>query len=244
MERGRYYLNLFDSSKLFMRAKLGNGDWKEPFDPFDTRFFNDYTEGNAWQYTWYVPHDIINLISMMGGERVFNAKLDSLFTITSDMGSEAVLDVSGTIGQYVHGNEPSHHIAYLYNYSGQPWKTQEKVRQIMDGLYSDQPDGLAGNEDCGQMSAWYIFSAFGFYPVNPANGKYDLGIPLFPQLEIQLGQQNKFTIIAKNHSPENRYVKSVSLNGNKLNDLFITHNQIMEGGILEFELSGEPVTNN
>jgi predicted alpha-1,2-mannosidase len=244
MTRAGYYVNLFDSSRLFMRARLGNGDWKEPFDPFDTRYSNDYTEGNAWQYTWYVPHDIDNLIRMMGGEQVFNAKLDSLFTITSNMGEEAVLDVSGTIGQYVHGNEPSHHIAYLYNYSGQPWKTQEKVRQIMDAMYSDQPDGLAGNEDCGQMSAWYIFSALGFYPVNPANGKYDLGIPLFPQLEIQLDQQNRLTIIAKNHSPENRYVKSVSLNGNKLNDLFITHDQIMEGGILEFELSGEPISNN
>jgi len=241
MERAGYYMNLFDSSRLFMRARLKNGNWKEPFDPLDTRYSNDYTEGNAWQYAWYVPHDVNNLIRMMGGEGIFNAKLDSLFSLSSDMGRDAVLDVSGMIGQYVHGNEPSHHIAYLYNYSGEPWKTQEKIREIMDGLYSDEPDGLAGNEDCGQMSAWYIFSALGFYPVNPANGKYDLGIPLFPQLEIQLEQQKKFTVIVKNYSPDNNYVKSVTLNGIKLNDLFITHRQIMAGGILEFELSEDPV---
>jgi predicted alpha-1,2-mannosidase len=241
MKRSGYYQNLFDSTTLFMRAKLSDGNWKKPFDPLDTRYMNDYTEGNAWQYTWYVPHDIPNLISMMGGERIFLSKLDSLFSISSDMGEEAALDVSGMIGQYVHGNEPSHHIPYLYNYAGQPWKTQEKVRQILTGLYSDQPDGLPGNEDCGQMSAWYVFSALGFYPVNPANGKYDLGIPLFQQAEIQLGPERKFTIIARNYSPEHQYVKSVSLNGTILRDPFITHQQIMQGGTLEFELSDQPV---
>lgn len=240
-ERAGYYKNLFDSATCFMRAKLGNGNWKEPFDPVDTRYNNDYTEGNAWQYTWYVPQDIENLISMMGGTERFTAKLDSLFSIPSDMGEEAALDVSGMIGQYVHGNEPSHHIPYLYNYSGQPWKTQEKVRQILTELYNDQPDGLPGNEDCGQMSAWYIFSALGFYPVNPANSKYDLGIPLFRQAEIQLDMQKKFTIIIKNYSPDRKYVKSVSLNGNTLQDQFITHEQIMQGGTLEFELSEEPL---
>ncbi len=195
MARAGSYKNLFDPVTRFMRAKLEDGSWKEPFDPLDTRYNNDYTEGNAWQYTWYVPQDIENLISMMGGKEIFNTKLDSLFSISSDLGEDAALDVSGMIGQYVHGNEPSHHIPYLYNYSGQPWKTQEKVRQILTGLYNDQPDGLPGNEDCGQMSAWYVFSALGFYPVNPANGKYDLGIPLFRQAEIQLGMQKKFLII-------------------------------------------------
>jgi predicted alpha-1,2-mannosidase len=244
MKRAANYIHLFDSTRLFMRARLADGSWKEPFDPFDTRYGNDYTEGNAWQYTWYVPHDVENLIRMMGGEEIFNKKLDSLFSVSSDMGEDAVMDVSGMIGQYVHGNEPSHHIAYLYNYSGQPWKTQEKVRQIMTKLYNDQPDGLSGNEDCGQMSAWYIFNALGFYPVNPATGKYDLGIPLFPQAEIQFDPQRRFTIIARNYAPENRYVRSVILNGNRLNDLFITHQQIMEGGTLVFELSEEPVTEN
>jgi predicted alpha-1,2-mannosidase len=241
MKRAGSYKNLFDSTTLFMRAKYENGNWKDPFDPLDTRYTNDYTEGNAWQFTWYVPHDIPNLIKMMGGEEIFVSRLDSLFSISSDMGEDAALDVSGMIGQYVHGNEPSHHIPYLYNYSGQPWKTQEKVRQILTGLYSDKPDGLPGNEDCGQMSAWFVFSALGFYPVNPANGKYDLGIPLFPQMEIQLGMQKKFTVIAKNYSPDHSYVKSVSLNGTPLKDHFITHAQIMQGGILEFELSEQPI---
>jgi predicted alpha-1,2-mannosidase len=240
MQRAGNYKNLFDSSTLFMRAKLEDGKWKKPFDPLDTRYTNDYTEGNAWQYTWYVPHDIPNLIRLMGGEQIFIKKLDSLFSISSDMGENAALDVSGMIGQYVHGNEPSHHIPYLYNYAGQPWKTQEKVRQILTGLYSDQPDGLPGNEDCGQMSAWYIFSALGFYPVNPASGKYDLGIPLFKQAEIQLDPQKKFTIIAKNYSPDHPYVKSVFLNGTIHKDPFITHEQIMQGGTLEFELAEQP----
>jgi predicted alpha-1,2-mannosidase len=241
MERAAFFKNLFDPETRFMRAKLKDGRWKEPFDPLDTRYNNDYTEGNAWQYTWYVPQDIENLIGMMGGKEMFNAKLDSLFSVSSELDEHAVVDVSGMIGQYVHGNEPSHHIPYLYNYSGQPWKTQEKVREILTGLYHDQPDGLPGNEDCGQMSAWYVFSALGFYPVNPANGKFDLGIPLFRQAEIQLGLQKKFLIIAKNYSPERKYVKSVSLNGNTLKELFITYEQIMQGGTLEFVMTDEPI---
>jgi predicted alpha-1,2-mannosidase len=239
MERAGYYKNVFDRNTLFMRAKLANGQWKEPFDPLDTKYRNDYTEGNAWQYTWYVPHAIPELIQMMGGPEIFEKKLDSLFIIGSDMGSEAALDVSGMIGQYVHGNEPSHHIVYLYNYINKPWKTQEKITEIMNTLYGDDPAGLCGNEDCGQMSAWYIFNALGFYPVNPANGRYDLGIPLFERLEIDLPGLNSFIIQKKNDAPENKYVKTVTLNGETLNELFITHEQIMNGGILEFEMTDQ-----
>jgi len=238
-ERAGYYKNVFDRNTLFMRAKMANGQWKEPFDPLDTKYRNDYTEGNAWQYTWYVPHAIPELIQMMGGPEIFEKKLDSLFIIGSDMGSEAALDVSGMIGQYVHGNEPSHHIVYLYNYINKPWKTQEKITEIMNTLYGDDPAGLCGNEDCGQMSAWYIFNALGFYPVNPANGRYDLGIPLFERLEIDLPGINSFIIQKKNDTPENKYVKTVTLNGETLNELFITHEQIMNGGILEFEMTDQ-----
>jgi len=244
MNRAGYFKNVFDTSSLFMRAKLKNGRWKEPFNPIDASYANDYMEGNAWQYTWYVPHDVYSLINLMGGPEIFNAKLDSLFTISSDMGDEAALDISGMIGQYVHGNEPSHHIPYLYNYSDQPWKTQEKIRQILTELYSDSPDGLAGNEDCGQLSAWYIFNSLGFYPVNPACGKYDLGIPLFPKVEIKLPMNRILTIQATNFSPENKYVKSIRFNGDIINDYFITHEQIMEGGTLEFELSDQPDIKN
>ena len=177
----------------------------------------------------------------MGGRDAFNEKLDSLFQISSELGEEAALDVSGLIGQYVHGNEPSHHIAYLYNYSGQPWKAQEKIGQIMKTMYSSEPDGLAGNEDCGQMSAWYLFSALGFYPVNPANGRYDLGVPAFDRAEIQVGNQRIFVIQALNLSPENRYVRSIRLNQSLLDRLYITYDEIMSGGVLEFEMTDEPV---
>ncbi len=240
MKRAGYYKNLFDPGTLFMRPKLANGEWKTPFDPLDTRYNNDYTEGNAWQYTWYVPHDVNNLITLMGGQAQFNKKLDSLFNIPSDPGDDAALDVTGMIGQYVHGNEPSHHIAYLYNYSGQAWKAQEKIHEIRSALYSDQPDGLCGNEDCGQLSAWYIFSALGFYPVNPANGKYDLGIPLFKKAVINLPGNKTFTISAENFSPENKYVKSISINNRLLDGITVSHEQIMKGGTLVFELTDKP----
>ena len=239
MERAGYYKNVFDRNTLFMRAKLANGTWKEPFDPLDTKYTNDYTEGNAWQYSWYVPHDIPDLIQLMGGPDIFEKKLDSLFTIGSDMGDGAAPDVSGMIGQYVHGNEPSHHIAYLYNYINKPWKTQERITEIMSTLYGDDPAGLCGNEDCGQMSAWYIFNALGIYPVNPANGRFDLGIPLFERAEIDLEGLNSFVIQKINDAPENKYVKSVKLNGQTLNELFITYEEIMKGGILEFEMTDQ-----
>ena len=233
-KRSQNYRNVFDPKTLFMRARLSNGNWKEPFDPIDTRYDNDYTEGNAWQYLWYVPHDIPGLISLMGGKNVFEEKLDKLFSMSSSLGENAVVDVSGMIGQYVHGNEPSHHIAYMYNYIGKPEKTQNMVRRIMDELYSDQPDGLCGNEDCGQMSAWYIMSALGMYPVNPANGLYDLGIPLFDRAEIELGNGKYFTIVKTGEADGRNNVTGYQLNGEALDALQITHRQIMNGGTLEF----------
>jgi predicted alpha-1,2-mannosidase len=240
MERAGNYKNIFDPDTRFMRAKLASGDWKEPFDPLDTRYKNDYTEGNAWQYTWYVPHDMPEFIKLMGGPETFEKKLDSLFVVESDMGNDAAMDVSGMIGQYVHGNEPSHHIAYLYNYIGKPWKTQEKVLEIIKTMYGDDPAGICGNEDCGQMSAWFIFSSIGFYPVNPASGIYYLGVPLFEKVEIDLPGLNSFIIQKNNAKPGNTYVRSVTLNGEKLNASFITHQQIMNGGLLEFEMNSEP----
>lgn len=240
-KRSGYYKNVFDQQSRFMRAKLADGTWEKPFDPLNAGYDNDYTEGNAWQYTWYVPQDISSLINLMGGKTLFISKLDSLFTISSSLDTNAAIDVSGMIGQYVHGNEPSHDIPYLYNYAGQPWKTQERVREIMRKMYSDQPDGLCGNDDCGQMSAWYVFNALGFYPVNPANGRYDLGIPLFPRVDIRLPDNKVFSIIANNLNEKNLYVKSVKLNGTPLDSLFILHNQIMPGGTLTFDMTDQPV---
>lgn len=240
MERAQHYRNLYDPETMFMRPKLANGEWKKPFDPLDASYANDYTEANAWQYTWHVPQDIPGLIQLMGGPDKFERKLDSLFLMGSDLSEDAVVDVSGMIGQYVHGNEPSHHIAYLYNYIGKPEKTREKIGEIIDQMYSDTPAGLCGNEDCGQMSAWFIFSALGFYPVNPASGVYDLGVPLFEQVEIDLPGINTFVIQKKNNGPEDIYVKSITLNGEELPGLTITHQQIMEGGLLVFEMTDEP----
>jgi predicted alpha-1,2-mannosidase len=240
LKRASSYKNLFDPQSKFMRPRLANGKWKKPFDPFYGGYKNDYVEGNAWQYTWYVPQDVGNLIQMMGGDAAFSLKLDSLFSVTAPGGQQLALDVTGLIGQYAHGNEPSHHIPYLYNYSGQPWKTQKIVRQIVNTQYTDQPDGLCGNEDCGQMSAWYIFSSLGFYPVNPASGIYDIGSPLFPKASLQVGNGKIFNIIANNSGDKNIYVKNIKLNGREYNKYTIPHDSIMAGGTLEFEMSDQP----
>jgi predicted alpha-1,2-mannosidase len=223
-----------------MRPRLANGKWKKPFNPFYAGSKNDYVEGNAWQYSWYVPQDVPALIGMMGGRSAFAAKLDSLFSINAPDSTAAVSDVSGLIGQYAHGNEPSHHIPYLYNYCGEPSKTRQIVRKIMNTMYSDQPDGLSGNEDCGQMSAWYVFSALGFYPVNPASGNYDLGIPEFPKTELHLEGNKVFTILANKLNDQNIYVKSIKLNGHPYNKLIIPHDSIMAGGTLVFEMAAQP----
>ena len=243
MKRAESYQSLFDAETLFMRGKLANGDWVAPFDPFYSEhgFEGMFIEGTAWQHSWFVPHDVQGLINLFGSNEAFVKHIDSTFNVSSQVtGENASVDISGLIGQYAHGNEPSHHIAYLYSYAGQPWKTQEKVRQIMTELYSTGPDALAGNDDCGQMSAWYIFSALGFYPVNPAEGIYVLGSPLVKRASLKLDHNKTFTVVAENNSIDNLYIKDVYLNGEKLEKPYITHQQITAGGTLKFVMDAEP----
>lgn len=244
-ERSMYYQHLYDSATGFMRARntAGGFDTRNPadtFDPFHAHYGHDYTEANAWQYLWYVPHDVQGLMDLMGGQQSFAHKLDSLFTVTPDRETQSTHDISGKIGQYAHGNEPSHHIAYLYNDAGQPWKTQEKVSTIMRTFYKTGPAGLSGNEDCGQMSAWYIFSAMGFYPVNPASGMYYIGTPLLDSATVKLGNGKTFTMIARNLSKDNKYIQSATLNGRSYDRLRIAHKTIMKGGTLVFEMGDQP----
>ena len=224
-----------------MRGKHADGSWREPFSPkFSEHRQDDYTEGNAWQYSWSVMHDVPGLIALMGGREAFVKKLDQLFAESSDLeGANVSPDISGLIGQYAHGNEPSHHIAYLYAMAGYAWKTQERVRQITKTLYHNTPEGLCGNEDCGQMSAWYIFSTLGFYPVNPANGVYVIGTPHFPEATINLGGK-QFRITAPKVSSANFYIQSARLNGNPLTRPWITHQEIVAGGTLTFIMSDKP----
>lgn len=246
-KRAKSYESMFDASTGFMRAKYANGQWKTPFDPqYSDHNFKvaEYTEGNAWQHSWFTPHAPEELIQLHGGEENFIEKLDSLFVIDSEIkGENASADISGLIGQYAHGNEPSHHIAYFYNFTGKPHKTQAIVSEIMETQYNSTATGLCGNEDCGQMSAWYVFSAMGFYPFNPADGKYQLGSPLFEKVEIPVGDGKTFTLIAENVSKENKYIQSVKWNGENDNRLFITHDDIMSGGTLEIEMGSTPGSN-
>ncbi len=226
MERAQYWKNIFDSKSNFFRAKK-NGSFKEPFDPFEVNF--DLTEANTWQYNFAVPQDISGLMKAMGGKDKFMAKLDEMFTAQSKTSGREQPDIAGMIGQYAHGNEPSHHMAYLYDYAGQPWKTQERVHQIMTTLYKNDPDGLCGNEDCGQMSAWYALSAMGFYPVCPGSGQYAIGTPLFDEVTINLENGGKFIVSAKNLSNENYYVQSMGINYPTWPNNMISHEAIMNG---------------
>ncbi len=237
IERSQFYKNIFNPENGFMQSRL-NGAWQTPFDPREVNY--NFTEANSWQYSFYVPHDILSFIELHGGNDNFEAKLDEMFSENSETSGNEQADITGLIGQYAHGNEPSHHMAYLYNYCGKPWKTQYLVRKIMAELYTDKPDGLCGNEDCGQMSSWYVLSALGFYPVNPANGIYDLGSPIFDTAVIQLENKRNFTIIAHNNSDKNVYVQKVKLNGREYNKSFITHKIILKGGTLEFFMGPEP----
>jgi hypothetical protein len=200
-----------------------------------------FTEGNSWQYSFFVPHDVTRLMELMGGREKFVAKLDELFTTEQKLGGREQADLTGLIGQYAHGNEPSHHIAYLYNYAGEPWKTQKYVRKIMDGFYRNAPDGLIGNEDCGQMSAWYVLSAGGFYPVAPGDGTYSFGTPLFPEMKFNLENGKTFIVRARNVSDTNIYIAAAQLNGVPYKKAFIMHDDLMKGGILEFTMSDRPV---
>ncbi|MBV6644645.1 MAG: GH92 family glycosyl hydrolase [Cyclobacteriaceae bacterium] len=242
MDRSRAYQNVFDRTTNFMRGRKADGSWVTPFDPtYSSHSGYDFVEANAWQYTWFVPHDVQGLVDLMGGKTDFTAKLDSLFSVSSAIeGEDVSIDITGLIGQYAHGNEPSHHVGYLYNYVGQPWKTQERVYQILSELYDNTPDGLSGNEDCGQMSSWYILSAMGFYPVNPMGGVYALGIPIFDQVTIPVSADKQFVIEARNQSDSNHYVQSVSLNGKPLDRTWIFHSEIMKGGTLTFEMVNQP----
>lgn len=243
LNRSKSYTHYFDKNTNFMRAKNSDGKFKEPFDPFDAAHrTNDYTEGNAWQYVWLVPHDVRGLIDLFGSEAAFTSKLDSLFVVEGDLGAEASPDVSGLIGQYAHGNEPSHHVLYLYPYVGQQWKTAEKVRQVMNELYFDAPAGLSGNEDVGQMSSWYILSALGFYQMAPAGGEYIFGSPLFNEAIVEVGEGKTFKVIAHNNSDENIYIQSVKLNGKPYTKSYIKFADIMAGGKLEFTMGNTPST--
>ncbi|MGZ2369718.1 GH92 family glycosyl hydrolase [Ancylomarina sp. YFZ004] len=240
-KRSEAYKNYFDPSDKFMKGKMTDGSWRTPFNPYSAQHrVNDYCEGNAWQYLWLVPQNPEGLIELMGGDKPFISKLDSLFSISSELEEGASNDITGLIGQYAHGNEPSHHTSYLYAYAGQQYKTADKVRYIMNELYSDQIDGLCGNEDCGQMSAWYIMSSMGMYPVNPSNGAYVFGSPLFDEATINLPENKSFNIIAKNNSKTNIYIQSVSLNGEAYSKTFITHKDILKGGNLVFEMGAKP----
>ncbi len=240
-KRAQAYSEYFDPKTKFMRAKLNNGEFREPFSPFKSMYeIGDYTEGNAWQYTWLVPHDVEGLINLFNGDKNFTAKLDSLFLLQGDLGEDAPPDISGLIGQYAHGNEPGHHITYLYAYAGKQWKTAEKVRQVMNEMYTNKPDGLCGNEDCGQMSAWYIWSALGFYPVNPSNGAYVFGSPLVDEAMIKLANEKSFRVVAHNNNSENIYIQSVKLNGTEYSKSYITHKDILLGGKLEFFMGNKP----
>jgi predicted alpha-1,2-mannosidase len=225
-----------------MRPRLADGSFRKNFDLLETEG-QGFIEGNTWNYSLYVPHNPAELIKTMGGEKKFIPHLDSLFTMdlpdeffahTEDITRE------GIIGNYVHGNEPAHHVAYLYNWTSQPWKTQKTVRMILEKQYHNGPDGLGGNDDCGQMSAWYIMSSLGFYPVSPSSDRYDIGSPSVINAKINLENGKQFVIDVKNQSQKNVYVKSVTLNGKTLNRLYITHKEMMDGGTLTFQMSAAP----
>lgn len=242
MERSKRYVQYFDKQTGFMRGKNQDGKWREAFDPRNSQHKGaDYTEGNAFQWSWFVPHDVKGLADLVGGKEKFTEKLDTLFSTSSDLtGDDISSDITGLIGQYAHGNEPSHHITHLYNFVGQSWKTQKLTDQIMRELYFNNPNGLAGNEDCGQMSAWYVLNAMGFYSVCPGEPVYSIGRPIFDQVRINLPSGKTFTVVAKNNNPENLYVQSVKLNGVALEKPFFNHNDILMGGIMEFEMGPEP----
>lgn len=247
MKRASSWKPLFDEASGFIRGKKADGTWAEPFDPYlaSTDWKTSmYEEGNAWQYTFFVPHDVKGLAAAFGSEQRLEKKLDSLFMVSSQInGSSAPPDVSGLIGQYAHGNEPSHHIAYMYNYLGVPWKTQEKVRQIIDSMYKAEPEGYAGNEDCGQMSAWAVWSMMGMFPANPANGEYVIGSPVFDEVTVKLPSGKTMKIVAHNNSKKNMYIQRMALNDKDFSASYITHQELMKGGQMDFYMNNVPNKN-
>ena len=241
LKRSKSYKNYFDASTGFMRGKMLDGSWRTPFSPYaSSHREDDYCEGNAWQYTWLVPHDVEGLVECFGSKEAFVNKLDSLFLANGDMGEASSPDISGLIGQYAHGNEPSHHTVYLYTLVGQPWKTADRIKEILHTMYTDQPDGLSGNEDVGQMSAWYILSSFGFYQVEPAGGKFVFGYPDFDKVEITV-PAGKFVIERENKGQQNNYIQGIVLNGTEYKKPWIEYADIMKGGELKFLMGDEPV---
>ena len=237
-KRAESFRAYFDKETGFMRGKLSNGQWTTPFDPaFSKHEGSDYTEGNGWQYLWLVPQNVTGLIELLGGKELFADKLDQLFKVEEGVkGKEASSDISGLIGAYAHGNEPGHHTTFLFNNAGRAWRTQELNRQIQTTMYTDKPDGLCGNEDCGQMSAWYVFSAMGFYPVNPSDLKYQFGSPLVQEAKLEVAPGKYFTMKAPLASVANKYILEVKLNGALIDRTYIMHQEIMDGGVLEFNM--------
>lgn len=238
-ERAQNYKNVYDPSSQFMRGRFRN-TWFSPFDPYEVNF--NYTEANSWQYSFYVPQDISGFINLLGGKDKLESQLDKLFVAEDKTSGRHQVDITGLIGQYAHGNEPSHHMAYLYNFVNKPYKTQEKVRQILTELYTNTPEGISGNEDCGQMSAWYVLSSMGFYSVTPASNQYIIGAPLFPKATINLENGKTFTIVADSVSKTNKYIKSVELNGKNYPYTFLKHEDIVAGGDLRFVMTNKPST--
>jgi predicted alpha-1,2-mannosidase len=237
LARAQSYKNVFDPVSGFMRPRT-NGGWIEPFDPREVTFA--FTEANSWQYTFFAPQDVSGLMNLMGGPRGFARKLDRMFAAESRTTGREQVDITGLIGQYAHGNEPSHHIAYLYNYAGEPWQTQFRVRQIMDQFYQPEPDGLIGNEDCGQMSAWYVFSAAGFYPVTPGSTIYAIGSPLFPEVRFRFEDGKSFVLKARDVSEKNFYIQSATLNGRPYFKSYVEHDDLLKGGELVFAMGPQP----
>ena len=247
LNRSKAYQQLFDKKSGFMRGKSVDGkSWNAPFDPKHSnhREQTDYTEGNAWQHSWFVPQAVDDLIAIHGGNEIFTSRLEKLFTESSEItGDNVSADITGLIGQYAHGNEPSHHIAYMFNHANQPWRTQYWARHIMDTQYNTTPNGLSGNEDCGQMSAWYVLSSIGLYPMNPASGEYEIGSPIFEKSTIKLPENKTFMIEAEYVSHTNFYIQSATLNGKPFTKTTLSHQDILKGGTLHFVMGNKPNKN-
>ncbi len=243
LDRSKNYRNLFDPKVGFIRPRMENGDWSEPFNPTEMGYskkWRDYTESDPWETTFSIQHDPKGYIELFGGRDAFLEKLDALFTVSSQLPPDAPPDIAGMVGQYAHGNEPCHHMAYLYCYAGAPWKTQERIRSLLEMEYDNQPNGLAGNEDCGQMSAWYVISALGFYAVDPVSGNYVFGTPLLDRAEVDLGDGKRLIVEAHRRSPEDKYIQSVTFNGKPYEKLWFHHADIVNGATIVFTMGSEP----
>jgi predicted alpha-1,2-mannosidase len=242
-KRSLAYRNLYDQSTGFMRPKLATGDWAVPFannEMGHSSQWRDYTESNPWQATFAVQHDPAGLADLVGGRKKLGEKLDAIFNASSALPPDAPSDIAGLVGQYAHGNEPSHHIAYLYTYVGQAHKAQERIWSLMETMYDNQPDGLAGNEDCGQMSAWYVMSAMGLYAVDPISGNYVFGTPLFEKVSVDLGHGKHFVLEAERSSPSDKYIESITLNGASYDRIWFRHEDLAAGGRFVLKMSNKP----